>query len=260
MVFRELQGVRPDRPHTLHQFIEMNRKFIDKNRLEKKNMIDPSLSEWQEKLSGEVLLLNLLSRIFYSYPEIEERKWLQSMIDEDVFSEVPFAADEGETKIGLKFLQKWGKNGISDDTFENLQADYTRLFMGPDKIIAPPWESVHFGDDRLLFQQRTLEVRAWYRRFGFEAEKINQEPDDHISLELLFLSQLAALGIQALNEKDDAHFEELQKAQGEFLKEHLGAWALTWCGLVEENARTDFYKGLAHLTRGALSALSEMLV
>ena len=222
-------------------------------------MTDPSPLEWQETLTGEILLLKLLSRIFYSYPENDERTWLQSLIDEDVFSNVPFAADKVETKAGLELLRKWGKNRIAGEAFENMRADYTRLFIGLDKVIAPPWESVYFGDDRLIFQQRTLEVRAWYRRFELEAEKIHQEPDDHIGLELLFLSHLATLGIQALNEQDNARFEELLDAQREFIKKHLGAWALTWCGLVERNAQTDFYKGLAHLTRGALSALSEML-
>ena len=222
-------------------------------------MTDPSPFEWQETLTGEILLMKLLGRVFYSYPNNEERTWLQSLIEEDVFSEVPFAAEKDETKAGLEFLQKWGKNGITDEAFANMQADYTRLFIGSGKVLAPPWESVHFGDDRLIFQQRTLEVRAWYKRFGLEAEKIHREPDDHIGLELLFLSHLATLGIQALNEQDNARFEELLDAQREFIKKHLGAWALTWCGLIERNAQTDFYKGLAHLTRGALSALSEVL-
>jgi len=222
-------------------------------------MADPSPFEWQESLTGEMLLLSLIGRAIYNYPENEERTWLQSLIDEDVFSEAPFATDREETKAGLGFLQKWGKNGLPDEAFADMQADYTRLFNGPGKVLAAPWESIYFGDDRLIFQQRTLEVRAWYQRLGLEAERIHQEPDDHIGLELMFLSHLAAMGILALNEQDNARFEELLDAQREFMKEHLGVWALTWCGLVEQHAKTDFYKGLALLTRGAISALAEVL-
>ena len=137
------------------------------------------------------------------------------MIEEDIFSEAPFAANDDYTKAGLEFLQKWGKNGISDEIYDKMRAEYTRLFIGLDKVKAPPWELVHLGKDRLIFQERTLEVRAWYKRFGLQAEKLHQEPDDHIGLELLFLSQLAALSIQALTEKDDARFAELLKAQRE---------------------------------------------
>ena len=172
---------------------------------------------------------------------------------------MPFAADQDETKTGLELMQKWGKDGITDESFEKLHVDYTRLFIGVGKVLAPPYESVYFGEDRLMFQERTLEVREWYKRFGLEAEKKYVEPDDHIGLELLFLSHLASLGIQSLEKGDQAEFNKLLDAQREFLKMHPGTWALTWCGLVEMNAWTDFYKGLAHLTRGALSALAEVL-
>jgi TorA maturation chaperone TorD len=222
-------------------------------------MTKPSPIDWQGTLTGEMLLLSLISRAVYNYPEERERIWLKSLFDEGVFFETPFAADKDETKTGLEFLQKWGVNGISAKAFENVQADYTRLFIGPGEVLAPPWESVHFGDDRLIFQQRTLDVRAWYQRFGLEAEKIRQEPDDHIGLELSFLSHLAALGIQALDEQDNARFEDLLNAQREFFDKHLGAWALEWCGLVEKHSQTEFYTGMAYLIRGALSALSEAL-
>jgi putative dimethyl sulfoxide reductase chaperone len=219
----------------------------------------PAPIDWQETLTGEMLLLSLLGRIAYTYPGNEERPWLQSLIEEDVFLEAPFAVEEEETNTGLKLMQKWGKNGFSDELFEHMQADYTRLFIGPGKVIAAPCESVYFGEERLTFQEQTLDVRNWYRRFGLEAEKKYREPDDHIGLELLFLAHLAAQGIQALNEQDNTRFEEILKAQREFLMQHPGAWALTWCSLVEKNARTDFYIGLAHLIRGALAGLSEIL-
>jgi putative dimethyl sulfoxide reductase chaperone len=219
-------------------------------------MINPSATEWQEILMGETLILSLISRFIYNYPD---RAWYQSLYEEDVFSEVPFATDQDETKTGLALMQKWGKDGITDESFEKLHVDYTRLFIGVGKVLAPPWESVHFGEDRLIFQERTLEVRTWYRRFGLEVERKYKEPDDHIGLELLFLSHLASLGIQALEKQDQTRFNELLDAQREFIKMHPGTWALTWCGLVDRNAQTDFFKGLAHLTRGALSALSEIL-
>ncbi len=225
----------------------------------KKTLTYPSPIDRQETLTGEMLLLNMLGRIFYTYPTNDERTWLQSLIDQDIFSEAPFAAEQEQTKTGLKLFQNWAAQGLSDESFKSLQADYTRLFIGLGDGFAAPWESVYFSEERLVFQQQTLEVRNWYRRFGLEAEKINNEPDDHFGLELLFLSHLAALGIQALNDQDQARFEECWVAQQEFTQQHLGRWALPWCNLVETNARTEFYKGLVTLTRGALSELSELL-
>ena len=234
-------------------------KVIIKQRNEK-SVTNLSPMDRQETLTGEMLLLNMLGRIFYTYPTDQERAWLQTLIDQDIFSEAPFAADQKLTGAGLELLQDWARPGLSDEGFKSVQADYTRLFIGlGDDGFAAPWESVYFSEERLVFQQQTLEVRNWYRRFGLEAEKINREPDDHIGLELLFMSHLAGLGLQLLDAQDEARFEECWAAQRDFHKQHLGAWALAWCELVEANAQTDFYKGLAYLTHGALFALSEML-
>jgi len=225
----------------------------------KKILTTPSPIDPQETFTGEMLLLNMLGRIFYTYPTNDERAWLQTLIDQDIFSDAPFAAGKKETKAGLELLQNWASQGLSDEGFKGLQADYTRLFIGVGNVLAAPWESVYLNEERLVFQEQTLQVRNWYRRFGLEAEKIYQEPDDHIGLELLFLSQLAALGLQALNEQDQTRFEECWAAQQDFTRQHLGLWALKCCALVEANARTVFYKGLAALTQGALSELSELL-
>ncbi len=215
--------------------------------------------DWKEILMGEILLMGVLSKTTQSNPE---KEWLQSLINEDIFSESPLESKHPDLEAGLHILQAWAQknvNGISDENLTDLKADYVRLFLGLPKPIAPPWESVYFNEDRMIFQQQTLQVREWYRRYGLEAEKLYKEPDDHVGLELSFLAYLATKGIKALDEQDNPRFEEVLNAQRDFLAKHLGAWGLTWCGLVEKNARTDFYKGLAYLTRGALSELSEVL-
>lgn len=205
-----------------------------------------------------MLFFGLLGRLLYADLD---KTWLQKLVEEDVFTETPFGEKNADIARGLEFLQAWTRNnqdGISAKHFEELLADYTNLFAG-GKVLAAPWESVYFGDERLIFQERTLEVRSWYKRFDLEVEKIHREPDDHIGLEMLFLSHLASLGAQALIEQDNNRAEELFNAQREFLKEHLGVWVLMWCNLVEQHARTDFYRGLVYLSRGALSELAELL-
>jgi putative dimethyl sulfoxide reductase chaperone len=205
------------------------------------------------------LVMNLIGRVFYKYPSDSEQVWIRSLKDEDVFSEVPFAGDREETKAGLSLLHDWSQKAFTNDAFDRLQGDYTRLFLGPDKLLAAPWESVYVTKERLTFQEQTLAVRAWYKRFGLEVEKLHQEPDDHIGLEVLFLSKLAELGAQALDAGDQEKFEEFLNAQRDFLQQHLGAWALTWCGLMEKHARTDFYLGMTALLHGALTELAEIL-
>jgi TorA maturation chaperone TorD len=211
----------------------------------------------REALLGETLLFSLLAKILYQYPEKEGKAWLQSLIDSEAFSELPVTASSEDMKAGLKLLQKWSQAGLTDTTFTEMQKDYLRLFIGPDKVIAAPWESVFFNESRQTFQEQTLEVRNWYRRFELEPEKIYQEPDDHIGLELTFVAHLANQALLALDAGDQVKSKALVEARREFLAEHLMKWAFAWCDLVTKNAHTDFYKGIALLTSGSLKHLSQ---
>ncbi len=115
------------------------------------------------------------------------------------------------------------------------------------------------SDSRLMFQEKTLEVRNWYRRFGLQSEKLYSEPDDHIGLELAFLAHLAKLGVQAIDEEDQEQFVALLDAQRNFMSEHILRWAPRFCEKVIAGAKTDLYRGMALLIRGALFDLAELM-
>jgi TorA maturation chaperone TorD len=209
-------------------------------------------------LVGEALLFGLLGKVLYGEMD---KSWLESLITDDVFSESPLGAEQPEIKKGLELLSGWSKEnqkGISTTEIENLKRDQLHLFIGLDHILAPVWESVYFNQNRLVFQQQTLEVRDWYARFGLQIEHFNREPDDHIGLELSFVAHLASRALQALEENQES-FEELLQAQRDFLSEHLLRWGPSWAKLVKQHAESDFYRGIAHLSHGALLAAAETL-
>ncbi len=209
-------------------------------------------TDWKSELMGEHLLLGLLGKILYT--ELD-KTWLQSLIAEDVFAESPFGGSQVEVQRGLEYLQAWkaeNQGGISDEAFLSLRTDYTRMFVGIQKVLVPVWESVYFSEKRMVFQEETLQVRNWYRSFQLESEKLHQEPDDHIGLELAFVSHLAHLGFEALEQNDEAAFQHTLEAQRYFLSEHLLKWAFRWAELVEKHAKTNFYQGIGHLVSGAL--------
>ncbi|MCC6956550.1 MAG: molecular chaperone TorD family protein [Anaerolineales bacterium] len=210
-------------------------------------------------LLGETLLFGLLGKALYQDPH---REWLVSLIAEDIFAEAPFSDEQAETERGLELLQGWARKNsceISDEELKALQKDYLYLFIGTGRPLAPVWESVYFSEARLIFQKETLEVREWYTRFALEAERKGREPDDHIGLELSFTSHLAALALLSLENEDDVEFEKNLQAQRDFLTQHLLRWAPIWANLVVQHAQTDFYRGLAYLTNGALLSAAHML-
>lgn len=218
-----------------------------------------SKNDWPVKLAGEVLLLRLLGKAFYFEPD---QTWIQTIVLDQVFEEIPFSANQEETMRGLEILQNWSRanqGGISDQHFTEIKLDYTRLFIGLNKCLAAPWESVYFNESGLVFREQTIQVRKWYARFGLQAEKLYKEPDDHIGLEMLFVAHLASLALQAIEKDNDRELEEYLQAQRDFLSEHLLRWGPTWTKLVKQHAATDFYRGIAHLTHGAFLAVAEAL-
>jgi TorA maturation chaperone TorD len=215
--------------------------------------------EQVELYVGQSLLLNLLGMVLFRYPD---QDLLSSVLDEEIFSEVPFAGKQPDVISGSSLLRSWlleNKKRGEDEILSDLQADYTPLFIGPGKVLAPPYESVHFSSDRLMFQKETLQVRQWYARFGLQSEKIYNEPDDHIGLELIFMAHLASQAAVAAGQGDDETLDRMLEAQREFASKHLFRWAFRWCDQVCEHTRTDFFRGIALMTRGSLLEIAEML-
>jgi putative dimethyl sulfoxide reductase chaperone len=214
--------------------------------------------DWTTTLTGEFLTLQLLGKLLYEYPHHE---WYDVLASEGVFSELPFGSEQPTILAGQALLQAWTSthlDGLSTEAFDELLSEYTRLFIGPGKVLAAPWESVYFGDDRTIFQEQTLQVRQWYRQFGLEPEKLHSEPDDHVGLEFAFLAHLARLALEALERDDTAAFDQYLDAQRRFLVEHSLQWVPLWATLVNENARTDFWRGVALLARGVTIELAQL--
>ena len=215
--------------------------------------------EWVSTLTGEMLLFGLLGKILYEEPD---KGSLQPLLDNDIFSEAPLGRSRTEVVQGLSLLRRWdhqNRSSLTDQTIKTLKQDYTRLFIGLGQILAPPWESVYFSEERLVFQEQTLRVRTWYRRFNLEPEKLHREPDDHIGLEFAFLSHLAYLGLAALEDGDQEEFQITLEAQRQFIMEHPLKWVSIWASRVEQHAQTDFYRGIGFLTKGALLEMASIL-
>lgn len=215
--------------------------------------------DWSAFLFTEQVVLGLFGKLLFDEPD---KEWLGMIAKEGVFEEIPFADGQKDVQQGMALLQAWNqenKNGLSVEAFDAIRDDYTPLFIGPGKVKAPPWESIYFTKERTLFQEETLFVREWYRRYGLESVKLYHEPDDHIGLELAFISHLAGLAVRAY-EEDDPKFAELLEAQKTFLSEHTLKWVAGWTSLVLEHARTDFFKGVAMVVRGVMKELQVKLV
>lgn len=149
--------------------------------------------------------------------------------------------------------------GQPDVLVSELRDTYTRLFVGPLELKAPPWESVYRDGQRLLFTETTLAVREAYRSEGFLPAQYPQVPDDHISLELDFMHQLCIRSIEARETEDEAEYERLFKTQRDFLAEHLLQWAPRYTADLAAVAGDSLYAAIAFLLAAFLATDSNTL-
>lgn len=195
----------------------------------------------------------VLSRLLLHAPGADT---LQQVRDPELLNEWPLAGLDPASAAGLELLKRSAELG---EDAAAVRRDYNRLFLGPDILRAPPWESVHRSVDGLLFEAETLAVRRWYARHGLAAPRLNREPDDHIGLELEFLATLAQRALTALEENRPAEAQALVADHQAFLTEHVLAWGPAFMDQVRARAETAFYQGVGALGASTLAVAGTLL-
>lgn len=126
-----------------------------------------------------------------------------------------------------------------------LAAEYRRLFVGPAKKAAAPWGSVYTDKDQVVFGASTLALRDWLRTSGVEVHREGgEEPEDHIGTMLELMAWLA---------------ENRPELLDEYLRLHLLTWAPHFLTLMQGATTSDFFAGLAELTRASLLGIQDAL-
>lgn len=123
--------------------------------------------------------------------------------------------------------------------------EYARIFVGPAALPAPPWESVYRDKKRMLMTATTLSVREHYRTYGYEARKVLKVPDDHLAIELDFLSALAQEALQACAAGDAEEAESAFEAGSAFLRAHLALWVDDFAANLRTRDGSPFYCAIA---------------
>ena len=133
-----------------------------------------------------------------------------------------------------------------------LEVDYNRLFVGPGRLLAPPYESFYRsepGEDGrgTICGAPMLAVKDVYKRFNVELPDHFIDYPDHIAFELEFLSLLAAREADALEAGDEQALAAFQAGQEEFCSQHLGVWFAAFADNVAQGAETELYPALVAL-------------
>lgn len=131
------------------------------------------------------------------------------------------------------------------DEIESLKVDYSKLFVGPYSLLAPPYGSVYLENGKLMGDS-TMDVRKWYSAEGLKITL--REVPDHIALELEFMYFLISKEIEAINNSDSEKAIYYLEKQRSFLETHLGTWVSAFAESVRSHGKTEFYRDLSHAT------------
>jgi len=148
---------------------------------------------------------------------------------------------------------------LNQTPIEELLVEYSRLFLGPFKLVAPPYGSVWLDRARTVMGNSTAQVAAVYQTHGLHLADDFPELPDHIAVELEFLSYLAFQQRQAQTTGNQDQATRLVTAQLGFINEFLAPWLKPFCQAIIEDGEAPFYMALAACTAAFVAADSAAL-
>jgi TorA maturation chaperone TorD len=131
-----------------------------------------------------------------------------------------------------------------------LAVEYAGLFLGVWRVPAHPSESSYLTEGQLVMQQPRDDVLKLYRTMGVDKASVFKEPEDHIALELQFMTHLCEKTNTALKDGNLQEANKYLETQKDFLDKHLGKWVPKLAADMLKSARREFYKAIAKITEG----------
>ncbi len=139
-----------------------------------------------------------------------------------------------------------------------LRDDYIRLFAREEFTLAPAYESRFTRKGASADRNLYPIVSEFYKSYGWVSKYKGKISDDHLGVELLFLTLMIDKYIVL---DDEACRTEMKNEIQRFLKQHILSWVPEWNNKVQMNANTLCFKGISTLilacTEDILSILDQ---
>ncbi|MFC1866443.1 molecular chaperone, partial [Chloroflexota bacterium] len=98
---------------------------------------------------------------------------------------------------GAGYCANIGKYCPKIEDIDSLAIDYTKLFVGPYGLLAPPYGSLYLDASDRIMGDSTMDVRNRYAEEGLDI--CLKEAPDHIAIEMEFMYFLIFKEIEAIN-------------------------------------------------------------
>lgn len=160
----------------------------------------------------------------------------------------------GEIASGLELVKRYLtriREMPAQEIETELAVERTRLLRGIKPGYGPPpaYESVYAGSDEQPLMQTSVAVARAYAEAGVGLPEEVRDQPDFIGFELDFLRHLTDKEARAWACGDRGEAFKLLEKERAFLDEHAAGWIPRFCDLMFQDAKLDFYRGVARLTK-----------
>lgn len=182
-----------------------------------------------------------LSRMFVEEPPFE---LIEDIVQDKI--KFPTVSSHDDFTEGMSLFSNFAEGDKNArDIHEKLCREFTRLFIGPVPLLYP-YESRYI--DGSMMAKSLIKVKEEYRKAQLKKVNDYHEPEDHIAMELGFMSNLCI-----------KETKESIRKQSDFLQNHLSKWVPAFCDELCAKSNNDFYKGIGKITKGFLISEREFL-
>jgi TorA maturation chaperone TorD len=143
-------------------------------------------------------------------------------------------------KAASQLRESCNDNSICGRT---IKEDYLRLFARYENPLAPCFESV-YRNGHAGSEFKMSHVTEFYNSYGWESRMRSRIKDDHLGLELLFLTILVE---KYLDFDDEACRSEMRSEIRRFIDNHILSWIPRWNSRIQNESNTLCYKGIGTL-------------
>jgi len=137
-----------------------------------------------------------------------------------------------------------------------MREDYIRLFAREEFTLAPAYESHYSGSIQYTGDNQIPVVSEFYKSYGWVSKFKGKISDDHLGIELLFLTLMVDKYIIL---DDEACQIEMKKEIQRFISLHMLSWIPEWNKKIQANANTLCFKGIGTLIQACTEDIYSIL-
>ena len=215
-----------------------------------------SAEEWAALATSRSRVYGFLGAVYNRLPD---KGFAESLSGPDLAGFLSSLAETedlpGDVREGLRLIEGFVRDSAArpvDELETELAVERTRLLRGVKPGYGPPpaYESVYVGSDQGPLMQASVAVRQIYAEAGVKLPEEVRDQPDFIGFELDFMRQLTEEEAQAWADDDQEEALVILGRQRAFLEEHITRWIPRFCDVMVQEARLDFYRGIACMTKG----------